>query len=122
MNAAESFAESTSGRVAFGSMLDLARLQVGTASAQTCDACNTISLQRISANAARTSCPRSMHPGVRAVRKTPAARYRAGRHHSGPGTRGGYFLPTFRSCSVRFWLLRGFSRLINESGLQGSPP
>ena len=45
MNAAESFAESTSGRVAFGSMLDLARLQVGSASAQTCDACNTINLQ-----------------------------------------------------------------------------
>ena len=45
MTAAESLAEGTVGPVAFGSLLDLARLQVGGASAETCDVCNTINHQ-----------------------------------------------------------------------------
>ena len=68
MTAAESFIEYTNGPIAFGSLLDLARLQIGGASAETCDACSTINLQharlckccahRLPASYARTKLPR----------------------------------------------------------------
>jgi len=37
-------ASDTQRAVAFGSLVDLARLQVGTPSAEICDACNTINM------------------------------------------------------------------------------
>ncbi|WP_213956503.1 MULTISPECIES: hypothetical protein [unclassified Variovorax] len=45
MTAAEYFFEGTIDSVSFGSFLDLARLRMGGASAETCDACNTLNLQ-----------------------------------------------------------------------------
>ncbi|MDM0001977.1 hypothetical protein QTI24_25455 [Variovorax sp. J22P240] len=44
MNAAIREAGGTQRAVAFGSLVDLARLQVGRPSAQICDACNTINM------------------------------------------------------------------------------